>query len=51
MQTVVQTSLVPRAATLTLLVLLGALSGCGQKGPLELPAAAPAASGAAGAGR
>jgi predicted small lipoprotein YifL len=47
MQMKARTSLVRRAATLGLLVLLGSLAGCGQKGPLELPAAAPAASGAA----
>ena len=41
-----QTSLVLPVATLSLLVLLGALLGCGQKGPLQLPAAATAASGA-----
>jgi predicted small lipoprotein YifL len=45
---------VPRragAATLmaTLLLAAVALAGCGQKGPLTLPAAAPAASGPAAA--
>jgi len=47
MQMLSRSSLVRRAATLSLLVLLCGLSACGQKGPLELPAAAPAASGAA----
>jgi len=44
MRVMIKMSLVPRAATLTLLVLLG---GCGQKGPLALPAPAQAASTAA----
>jgi predicted small lipoprotein YifL len=35
-----KTSVVPRAAALSLLMLLAALAACGQKGPLELPAAA-----------
>jgi hypothetical protein len=47
MRMMLQTSLVRPVATLGLLVLLASLAGCGQKGPLELPAAAPAASGAA----
>jgi predicted small lipoprotein YifL len=43
-----QTSLVPPIATL-LLMLLGGLAGCGQKGPLELPPATPATPAAAAA--
>jgi len=45
MRSLLKSSVVPVAATLTLLVLLAALSGCGQKGPLVQ--AAPAASAAA----
>jgi predicted small lipoprotein YifL len=37
-------SVVPRLATLLLLLLLAGLAGCGQKGPLTLPAPASAAS-------
>lgn len=39
-----QTSVVPALATLSLLMLLTGLAGCGQKGPLTLPAPAKAAS-------
>lgn len=35
------------AVLLSSLAALGALAGCGQKGPLTLPAATPAASAAA----
>jgi predicted small lipoprotein YifL len=42
-----RTSLARRTAPLMLLMLLGGLAGCGQKGPLQLPAAGPAASGTA----
>ena len=47
MQTLLKSSVVPAAATLPLLMLLAALAGCGQKGPLMLPAPAQAASAAA----